>query len=217
LTKELYIFSGLGADERVFQLMNFYEFSPTFIKWIPPTKDESIDSYACRILSQVKSPHPILIGLSFGGIMAIEVAKLIETEKVIIIASAKVKSEIPFYFRLIGKSGIHKLVPASFLKKYNFITSWFFGAKQASERILLKQILKDTDSFFLKWALDKVINWENKYELTNVFHVHGTHDRILPIKFVKSNSNIKNGGHFMTLSHAQEISEILNKALKGVD
>ncbi len=180
-------------------------------------KDESIESYASRILCQINSPNPILFGLSFGGIMAIEVAKLIKTEKVIIIASAKEKSEIPFYFRLMGKLGLLNLVPLSFLKNYNFITSWFFGAKKESERTLLKQILKDTDVFFLKWALEKVINWENKNKLNNSFHIHGTHDRILPIKFVKSDYQIENGGHFMTLSHSEEISKILNKALKIVD
>jgi pimeloyl-ACP methyl ester carboxylesterase len=217
LTKELYIFSGLGADERVFQLMNFFEFSPNFIKWIPPTKDETIESYASRIRSQINSPNAILIGLSFGGIMAIEVAKLIETEKVILIASAKTKSEIPFYFRLIGKLRLLKLVPVSFLKKYNFITSWFFGAKKKSEKILLKQILKDTDPVFLKWALEKVIYWENKNERKNIFHIHGTLDRILPIRFVKSDCLIEKGGHFMTLSHSEEISNILNKALQAVD
>ncbi|HLO46082.1 MAG TPA: alpha/beta hydrolase [Leadbetterella sp.] len=194
--------------------MNFCEFSPTFIKWIPPTKDESIETYASRILGQIHSPNPILIGLSFGGIMAVEVAKLIETEKVIVIASAKTKSEIPFYFRFIGKLRLLNLVPVSFLKKYNFITSWFFGAKKDSERTLLKQILKDTDPVFLKWSLEKVIFWENNDELRNIFHIHGTHDRILPIKFVKSDIHIKNGGHFMTLSHSEEISKILIKTLK---
>lgn len=177
-------------------------------------EDESIESYASRILCQINSPNPILIGLSFGGIMAIEVAKLIITEMVIIIASAKGKSEIPFYFRLMGKLGLLNLVPLSFLKKYNIISSWFFGAKKESERTLLKQILKDTDEFFLKWALEKVINWENKNKLNNIFHLHGTRDRILPIKFLKSDYLIENGGHFMTLSHSEEISKILNKALK---
>lgn len=149
--------------------------------------------------------------------MAIEVAKLIETKKVIIIASAKTKGEIPFYFRLIGKLRLIKLVPVSFLKKYNFITSWFFGAKKASEKTLLEQILKDTDPVFLKWALEKVIYWENKNQLGNIFHIHGTLDRILPIRFVKSDCLIEKGGHLMTLSHSEEISNILNKALKAVD
>ena len=85
MNKELYIFSGLGADERVFQLLDFSGFSTTFIKWTPPIENETIENYAERILKQINTTKPTLIGLSFGGIIAIEVAKLIDTEKVIVI------------------------------------------------------------------------------------------------------------------------------------
>jgi thioesterase domain-containing protein len=89
LTKELYIFSGLGADERVFQRLSFYGFRTTFVKWIVPLKKEKIEDYATRILDQITTVNPTLIGLSFGGLIAVEVAKQIETDKVILIASAK--------------------------------------------------------------------------------------------------------------------------------
>ena len=98
LKKELYIFSGLGADERVFQRLDFSGFSPTFIKWIVPQDKETIENYATRLLDQITTTNPTLIGLSFGGLIAVEVAKQIDTEKVILIASAKTKKEIPFYW-----------------------------------------------------------------------------------------------------------------------
>ena len=84
MNKELYIFSGLGADERVFQLLDFSGFSTTFIKWTPPIENETIENYAKRLLNQIKSTKQTLIGLSLGGIIAIEVAKIIDTEKVMI-------------------------------------------------------------------------------------------------------------------------------------
>jgi surfactin synthase thioesterase subunit len=84
LDKELYIFSGLGADESVFQKLDFTGYRITFIHWMIPIKDESMNAYADRLLLQIKTKRPILIGLSFGGMMAIEVSKLIETEKIIL-------------------------------------------------------------------------------------------------------------------------------------
>ncbi len=90
---EIYIFSGLGADERAFQRLDFSGYSINFIKWVLPNVKDTIESYATRLLEQIKTKKPILIGLSFGGIMAIEIAKQIETEKVILIASAKTKNE----------------------------------------------------------------------------------------------------------------------------
>jgi pimeloyl-ACP methyl ester carboxylesterase len=213
LTKDLYIFSGLGADERVFQRLDFYGFSTTFIKWIVPQENETIENYSTRLLDQITTTKPILIGLSFGGIIAIEVAKQIDTEKVILIASAKTKNEIPFYYRFAGQLGLHKLLPTQLLRKSNFITSWFFGTKSNFDNQILKQILIDTDPKFLKWAIDKVAKWKNQTPIQNIFHIHGTNDKILPLFFVKSNSIIKNGGHLMTLNKAEELNQILRQQL----
>lgn len=213
MKKELYIFSGLGADERVFQLLDFSDFKTTFIKWIIPYNKETIEGYTTRLLDQIKTTKPIIIGLSFGGLIAVEIAKQIETEKVILIASAKTKKEIPFYFRFAGKLRLHKLVPIRLLKSSNFITNWFFGASSTFDKQLLKQILIDTNPIFLKWAIDKVARWRNQEQTKNVFHVHGTSDRILPYSFVKCNLGIQNGGHFMTLNKSNELNTILCQQL----
>ncbi len=213
MTKELYIFSGLGADKRVFQRLDFSDFSTTYIKWIAPQEKDTIEQYATRILDQITTTKPTLIGLSFGGLMAVEVAKQIDTEKVILIASAKTKNEIPFYYRFAGQLGLHKLLPVGLLKNSSFITNWFFGASSNDDKQLLKQILIDTDPGFLKWAIDKVARWTNKTQTKNIFHIHGTSDRILPLSFVKCNSTVNNGGHLMTLNKADELSTILRQQL----
>lgn len=213
MTKTLYIFSGLGADERVFQQLDFSGFSTTYIKWIVPQDNETIEHYATRLLDQITTIKPTLIGLSFGGLIAIEIAKQIETEKVVLIASVKTKKEIPFYYRLAGQLGLHKLIPTAFLKRSTFFTNWFFGIGSKFEKQLLKQILMDTHPVFLKWAIEKVVKWRNQKETNNLFHIHGTTDRILPLKFVKCNAIIKDGGHFMTLNKADEINSILRQQL----
>ncbi|MVM37051.1 alpha/beta hydrolase [Spirosoma sp. HMF3257] len=214
MTKKLYIFSGLGADERAFQRLDFSGFSPTFIKWIVPQEKETIEHYTTRILEQIKTTKPTLIGLSFGGIIAIEVSKQIDTEKVILIASAKENTEIPFYYRFAGHLGFHNLLPTRLLKSSNFMTNWFFGAKSTFDKQILRQILMDTDPVFLKWAIDKVARWKNQKLPKNLFHIHGTSDKILPFRYVNCNGAIKNGGHLMTLNRADELNNILRQQLQ---
>ena len=214
LIKNIYIFSGLGADERMFQKIDFRNHSVTYIRWISPDKDELIENYVKRLLVQIPTEQPVLIGLSFGGMVAIELAKQIKTEKVIIIASAKTKNEIPFYYRWIGRVGLNYILPISLLKHSNFVTNWLFGAKANSEKQLLKSILSETDSAFLMWAIGKIVAWENITSVNNVFHIHGTSDRILPFRFVTCDYIIENGNHFMTLNKAGEVSEIINEILK---
>ena len=213
MSKQLYILSGLGADERVFQRLDFSGFETTFIKWNNPYEKESIEHYAKRLLEQITTINPTIIGLSFGGIIAIEIAKQIKTEKVILISSAKTKFEIPFYFRFIGLLGIHRLFPTTVLKSSNFLTNYFFGAKTEFERQLLKQILNDTDPIFLKWAIEKITRWTNQSKINNLFHIHGTLDRILPSFFIKCDLTIKKGGHLMILNESEQMNNILKAQL----
>ena len=209
----IYIFSGLGADKRVFKYLDFSAYNTTFIEWIAPKDNEPIENYAKRLAEQVKTEKPILIGLSFGGIMATEVAKHIETEKIILIASAKSKSEIPFYYRWLGTLKLHKIVPSRLMRQANFVSFWLFGIKTNEDKKLLIEILKDTDPQFLKWAINAIVNWKNTTEHKNLQHIHGTADKVLPIRFAKYDVEVKDGGHFMTINKFDELNTILNAML----
>ena len=214
MAKELYIFSGLGADERIFMRLDFSNFKTTFIKWIKPIQNEPIEEYATRLLAQISSKRPILVGVSFGGIMAVEVAKLINPENLILISSVKTKYEIPFYFRFAGFLNLQKVLPLKLLKSSNFITYWFFGVSSKFEKQLLKQILVDTDSTFLTWAIGQLIHWKNQNVPKKFIHIHGTSDRILPLKFVDFDKKVKNGGHLMTISKSIEMNKYLKEILE---
>lgn len=213
--KKLYLFSGLGADYRVLQDLDFAGYEVTFIEWIKPFENESIEDYALRLMVQIRVEKPVLIGLSFGGIMAIEVGKLIQTEQIILIASAKTKHEIPFYYRFAGSLKLNKLLPVNLLKQPNFISDWFFGVKSKKDKDLLACILHDTKADFLKWAIDKIVNWQSVSILSNIKHIHGTSDRILPYKFVSADVTIFSGGHFMTTNRAEELTLKIRELLSN--
>lgn len=214
MKKHIYILSGLGTDERVFVNIDLSEFNPTFIRWIDPVPGETIESYASRIKEQIKDPNPILIGLSFGGMMAVEVSKQIKTKNVILISSAKTKNEIPFYYRLAGKTNIHKLIPFKFLKRSNSIMNWFFGTGSKEERKLLRQITHDTKPEYTRWAIDKIVKWSNTHVPANIYHIHGTRDKLLPLKQNQYNRAIPEGGHLMILNKAGELTPILKEIIE---
>lgn len=208
---KIYIFSGLGVDQRVFDNIDFGNLDVEFIDWIEPLKNESLDSYAKRIAQNLTVPNPTLIGLSFGGMVAVEISKILQTKKVVLIASAKTKSELPEIYQLAGKLKINKLIPNQLLTNQNFITNWFFGLETKAEKQLLKRILKDTNPNFLSWAINEILNWKNEVQPNNCFHIHGNKDRIIPVKNVKADFVIENGGHFMTVNKAEEIEMIIKR------
>ncbi|RYD51785.1 MAG: alpha/beta hydrolase [Sphingobacteriales bacterium] len=212
MEKPIYVLSGLGADERVFQKLHF-GVPVTFVKWEVPEQAESIQAYAARIAANIPVTRPILVGLSFGGVVAIEIAKHIPVEKLMLIASVKTREELPFYYRLIGLLNLHRLVPATLLKPSNRITNWAFGAESIADKKLLKQILADTSPQFLKWAINQLLHWKNHIVPPNVLHIHGTSDRILPIASVDCDFVIEGGGHLMTLTKPEALSELLRQHL----
>jgi pimeloyl-ACP methyl ester carboxylesterase len=215
--KTIYVFSGLGADERVFQKIDFGNHKVIYINWLRPFENENLIKYSTRITEQIKEYNPILIGISFGGIVAQEVAKQIETEKLILLATIESRLDLPMYLRIFGNLRIDKLIPVRILKSHNFIVDYFFGVKTKENSQILKNILFDTDKIFIKWALRQIALWnpdvENRFRI-NKITIHGTKDRVLPKNHAKSyNYTVQNGGHFFTLTHAQEISEILIKEI----
>jgi pimeloyl-ACP methyl ester carboxylesterase len=211
--KIIHIFSGLGADERVFCKLDFSGFEVVFIRWITPERRETIEHYARRLSAQIKTANPVLIGLSFGGIMAVEVAKLMPTRKVILLSSAKNRREIPFYYRLPGALKLHKCLPLCCFKTPNPVTDWFFGAQTPEDKALLAAVLKDTDPVFLAWAMDKIARWSNTQSPANLIHIHGARDRILPIRHVSADVIVEQGGHLMALNQARTLSEILAREI----
>jgi pimeloyl-ACP methyl ester carboxylesterase len=208
--KNVYIFSGLGADERVFQQLDFSAYATTFIRWEVPQKWENIENYTTRLLPQIASIRPTLIGLSFGGLIAIEIAKQIETEQVILLASIKSKNEIPFYYRWGGKLMLHKLLPTHLLKGRNLFSNLVLRNSSNADRLLLESIFAGTNPIFMRWAIDKAVRWKNQKQLENIRHIHGTADHIFPFRYVSCDIKIKDGGHLLTLKNADEISRILS-------
>lgn len=210
--KIIYCISGLGADARVFQKLKFQGYRPVHICWEEPGRQESISGYAQRLTEQITSEYPIIIGLSFGGIIAVEIAKQIATEKIILISSTKNQQEVPTYFQIFRWLPIHRLFPAKFLLWLGQLFAiWFFSLESKDERQLLRAILNDTNAKFMKWAIDQVITWKNELILDNVFHIHGKSDRIFPFNFVHEDFSVAQGGHFMIMNKAEYISNLIQK------
>lgn len=211
---QIYIFSGLGVDERVFDAIDFGSLDVEFVAWIKPDNNENIGSYARRIQKNIKDDNPILVGLSFGGMLCVEISKIRKTDKIILLASAKTESELPFIYRAAGCLKLNKIIPTSVFKVHTFITNWLFDAHSKDEKNLLRNIINDTDPEFLKWAVNEIVNWKNQISPQNVYHIHGNRDKIIPVRNVKTDYIIKNGGHLMTVSHSREISGLIQQLVQ---
>ncbi|HEY9044550.1 MAG TPA: alpha/beta hydrolase [Ohtaekwangia sp.] len=209
--KDLYLLSGLGADKRVFECLDLSAYRATYIEWLVPLRTDTLVTYAQRLRSQITVSNPVLVGVSFGGMIAVEIGKQITTEKIILISSAETQQDIPLYYRFMGLIRFNRLMPRGQFKKLTGITAWLFGVSTPGDRQMLHEIIDQTDEIFLEWAIEQIIHWKNKTMLMNVVHIHGTSDRVLP--YSKADYTIMQGGHFMIVNRSHEINTIIRKEL----
>lgn len=211
-----YIFSGLGADERVFDQIDFGDFSPVFIPWEGVDPDQSFESYIKQLSTHVHSENPVLMGISFGGIVAQEMSALFGNCPVLIISSIKTRIQLPVFMRAGGRISLHKLIPIKLVLKNRWMNHWLFGTRTEHEKKVLDQILADSDPVFTKWAIHQITAWKRRKEIpAKVIHIHGDADRIFRIGNVHPDYIIPGGTHFMTVSKHEEVSLVIQEALQN--
>ncbi|GAB3535169.1 hypothetical protein GCM10027443_23570 [Pontibacter brevis] len=211
----IYLISGLGADWRMFQFLKLpTQFQRHDVEWLRPESiNEPLQAYVKRLKQQITAPDPILIGLSFGGVAAIELAKVLKPRKTIIISSLATRHALPWYYRVLGSTRLHHWVPLKVLQRALPFAPWFFGAHTPSNKELLKEVILDIDELFLRWSMGQLLNWQQEEVLPGLVHIHGTADRVLPLYKRPGLIIVPGGEHLMVMHHAGEISAILKKIL----
>jgi esterase/lipase len=213
--EHIYCVSGLGADQRAFSKIKCEGCEMHYIKWLIPLNNESISDYSKRLIHQIHHAEPILIGLSFGGIMCIEISRHIKTKALILISTIKKDKELPGWLRLSGQLRLHKIIPLHSFSMLAPLENYKLGLETDEEKHMVNEYRKHADQRFVDWAINALLNWKSKDVPTNTFHIHGSNDRIFPIKRVKADHIIK-GGHMMVLNRSEEVSECINSILRRI-
>jgi len=216
---KVHFISGLGADERVFKYLELPMIEPVYIRWIDPLSNESISQYAARLLPQIDQSQPvILVGMSFGGLIAQEIARIISCSKIMLIASVTSPKEYGIGLKVVGCLKLYKLFPLHWIKAMPIaVASYFFGTETREQEELLGKIIKATDPKFLKWAVQQLMTWQHQSIDDNVVRVHGSKDRIFPIPHApKEDMHIIKGGHFIIVGQSVEVSNWIFKELKSL-
>lgn len=213
--QNIYCISGLGADEKVFSYLQLPGYNIVFLPWLVPNKNDTIEGYAKKMLASIHEPNPILMGLSFGGMMCVEIAKLIPIKHIIIISSIKTNIELPLWMKVCGKLKLNKVIPIKQYKILQPLQNKRLGVTTIQEKKLANYYRTIINQQYLQWAVQQILNWQNKIIPTSITHIHGDKDKMFPIKNMQVNIAIKNGGHFMIMNKANEVSKAILHTLQS--
>jgi pimeloyl-ACP methyl ester carboxylesterase len=215
--KKIYCISGLGCDEKVFARVKLEGYQLVHLPWLMPKVNEPIHVYARRMSENVTEQNPILLGLSFGGMMSIEIAKLLPAQKVIIISSVKSYKEMPFWMRAAGKIKLNKIIPMRSYRVMEPLQNYTMGISSKEDKEIVNRYRQHVSQPLLTWSVNTILNWQNDWQPPNIVHIHGDSDKIFPIKNICQMLSIKDGGHFMIFNKAKQVALVLGEVLNTPD
>jgi pimeloyl-ACP methyl ester carboxylesterase len=208
---------GLGADERLFNLIDTGPCRKHFIRWHQPKDSDTFANYVIHIKKQVEHlDRPVLIGVSLGGMVAMELRELMPVRKSILVSSVKSRNDMPGYIDWVRAFHFNEWIPPSVMKfTAPFMKPFLCGPSDEKTYELFKAMLHDADESFIRWSLRQVMQWpRTSFVPGNIIHIHGTDDVVFPIDNIQDcNYRIPGGAHDMILSKPKEISEILSREI----
>ncbi|MCF8321908.1 MAG: alpha/beta hydrolase [Flavobacterium sp.] len=213
----VYFMPGLAASSAIFERIQLPEavFETVLLEWEIPLEKESLSEYAHRMTKKITHSNPVLIGVSFGGILVQEMAKHIQASKIIIISSVKCNQEFPTHFKIAKTTKAYKLLPTSLLLNIENLAKFSFGDTINQRIKLYEKFLSVRDIHYLDWAIEQVILWERTVIDETVIHIHGEADEVFPVKNIQKYIPVKGGTHIMILTKYKWLNENLPSIIQG--
>lgn len=215
MSERIYCISGLGADEKIFANLSIPGFELVHVPWLRPEKREQTPVYAQRMAAQIGTVNPILLGVSFGGMMGIEIAKLMPLKQLFIVSSVKGRQELPAWMKCAGTLQLNKILPVKSNRFTEGLDNRTLGVSNAAELAMVRHYRKTADPVYINWAINEVLNWKNDWQPEGIVHIHGTKDRMFPVKKIRNAQLIEGGTHLMIYNRAPEIAAVINTVLRS--
>lgn len=207
----IYCVPGMAANPSIFKNISLpsEKFKLHLLEWFVPNKNMSLEAYAKKMNEQIIHQNPVLLGVSFGGMLVQEMARFQPVKKVVVVSSVKSSQELPRRMRWAKYTGAHKILPTGLVNNVELMAKYAFGEKVTERLKLYEEYLSVRDKNYIDWSLDKIVNWRAKDFSAEMVHIHGEKDPVFPIKNIKNCIKVKNGTHTMIIHRAKWFNENL--------
>ena len=205
---------GLGTDERLF-VRQIEQFPDLIVpSWVAHRPDDTLAEYAARLAAPLASLTPFWVGgSSFGGMLALEIAKLLSTRGVILIGSARSRTAIAPSLRFAG-SGIRHFPVFAFAAARRIapaIARVFFPGNPDA-RTIASASSPTVPSDFVKWGLGAILDWPGVPDPgVPVHHIHGDADRVIALRRFQPDRIVHGAGHLLALTHGHAVNDYIGE------
>jgi pimeloyl-ACP methyl ester carboxylesterase len=207
----LILLSGMAADARLFDRQREAFPSLRVPPWIEPAPAEPLATYARRLAARVDPGVPCFVGgASFGGMVALEMARHLPALGCFLIASVRSPRELPWRLRLLRPLAL--LGPAPTLRLAHLLLDRSGPVLPPGARLDLRRFTSP-DGVFVRWACHAVLTWDPRPgpPPIPVHHIHGARDRTLPVRYTRPDVVVAGAGHLLPATHAREVNAFLRR------
>lgn len=211
-----YFFPGLGADKTLAPYHQIPELEIEWVNW-PSHIRTNWENFLQDLLRENDiQPGSLFIGISFGGLVATRLAKLIPPSGIILVGSlVDAKAVLPI-FRILkrvlpcipGFAFNLGWVPSRFI-------SYFFGIRRKAHLTHFKRMAGGYSPQQTKALIQLALSASPMENRVPIYAIHGEKDRILPYKKAQSGYLVRQGGHLLSMTHADEVNDAISGWLKN--
>lgn len=218
LTPRLLLIPGLGVNHRLFHHQRAAFPDLIVPEWIEPAPRDSLAEYAKRLASTITHNGPLVVGgVSFGGMIALEMARHLPTKHIVLIASCRSPGAVRPLLRCAERCA--RPIPSAVIASSMFLAPAVLGrggGVPKSDRALLAEMVRDVSIPLLRWGARAVMEWPGcPNPGAPVRHIHGDRDWVIPhTRLAPAPDRIIRGGpHVLNLPHPRDVNAFLGETL----
>lgn len=215
----VYCMPGMAANPSIFEHISLPQpqFQIHWLEWKIPLPNESLQAYAKRFTLDILHDNPVLMGVSFGGILVQEISKHIPVRKLIVVSSVTSKHQLPKRMKFAKMTQLHKLLPTQFASSVTELENYNLGAFIDKRIALYKKYMSVNDKSYLDWAIHQIIHWDQDVALPNTVQIHGDKDGVFTKSCQPHCHVIKGGTHVMIINKYKWFNDHLPNLILATD
>ncbi len=215
------LFPGLGGDPRMFaQQKRVFGDDLVCPAWLTPDAGESFDDYTRR-WAKLLEPEAgddralFLGGVSFGGMVAMQMARHMNPAAVILIGSCRSRAAKPPRWQMARRIG-DMIPPRLFGRRVLAAAALWVAVLDRLDdehRALLMTMAADSEPKLIRWSGHACADWGfdsgDHPDFPPIHQIHGRHDAIIPLYQGDPDTVIPDGRHLIHFSHRQTVNRFI--------
>jgi hypothetical protein len=205
----VYLIPAADMDERVIDGIQIEGVKIHRVKLPILTAASTLREVTDQISSQINHKNPILLGFCSGSMLAIEVAKIIEPQKIIVVSGITNGEEIVQSRKILACA-------------FNALPEWCIQTIGVFVATLVNKVLRLTvkiPRIWLKVGQNKFIlrhalSLNSRDVNGKVIRIHGAKDLIVPLAKTKADYVVPDAGHFMFVYQRKEVLQAVSLAIR---